>query len=200
MRTDDKCVEDQVVTQRRALQDIKDAQELNIFQRVYYYQVIKCSAFSAVEGFKQLHNVGREWSAILHEAVKKIGRVRFAVGVVITLLTIVISLTVVLKDAHAVKEEAEAAAAVNRKSVVLANLISDISLSPGKSSLLQQVPYKLIFPIKAPPTRNSHASTVLIMSSGVVLAAWFGGIEEGTPDTSIWMAERASTGTWSSPR
>lgn len=44
-----------------------------------------------------------------------------------------------------------------------------------------------------------HASTLLPLPDGRMLAAWFGGTAEKDPDTAIWCAERNGA-TWSAPR
>ena len=36
------------------------------------------------------------------------------------------------------------------------------------------------------PTPNCHASTVLPLGDGSVLAAWFGGTKESSADVDIW--------------
>lgn len=41
-----------------------------------------------------------------------------------------------------------------------------------------------------------HASTVLPLENGEVLAAWFGGTQEKNPDVRIWVSRRDSFGTW----
>ncbi len=48
------------------------------------------------------------------------------------------------------------------------------------------------------PTRSCHASTIVELSNGDLLAAWFGGTKEGAPDVAIWMSRRSSSG-WSEP-
>ena len=48
------------------------------------------------------------------------------------------------------------------------------------------------------PTANCHASTVLPLPDGSVLAAWFGGSREGRPDVNIWAAKRTGDG-WQPP-
>jgi predicted neuraminidase len=47
------------------------------------------------------------------------------------------------------------------------------------------------------PYPQVHASTLVETTSGQLLAAWFGGTEEGHPDVSIWLA-RHEHGRWSS--
>ncbi len=46
---------------------------------------------------------------------------------------------------------------------------------------------------------SCHASTVLPLEDGTVVAAWFGGSQEGHDDVTIWYAKRKS-GLWSAPK
>ena len=48
------------------------------------------------------------------------------------------------------------------------------------------------------PTPNCHASTVLPLPDGSVVAAWFGGTKESTADVDIWYSRRDENG-WSKP-
>lgn len=48
-----------------------------------------------------------------------------------------------------------------------------------------------------PPFASSHASTIVETPDGLV-AAWFGGSEEGATDVAIWLSRNAGTG-WSAP-
>jgi predicted neuraminidase len=48
------------------------------------------------------------------------------------------------------------------------------------------------------PFASSHASSIVELRNGDLLAAWFGGSAEGKPDVAIWGARR-SNGTWSAP-
>ena len=48
------------------------------------------------------------------------------------------------------------------------------------------------------PTANCHASTVLPLSNGDVLASWFGGTKEGKDDVKIYISRRKD-GIWSEP-
>jgi hypothetical protein len=48
------------------------------------------------------------------------------------------------------------------------------------------------------PFPSCHASTIVEVSPGELLAAWFGGTAEGKPDVAIW-SSRKSNGIWSDP-
>jgi predicted neuraminidase len=50
-----------------------------------------------------------------------------------------------------------------------------------------------------PPTASSHGSTIVELSGGDLLAAWFGGTHEAAPDVAIWSARRDSRG-WSAAK
>jgi len=55
------------------------------------------------------------------------------------------------------------------------------------------------FVFDASPTPMCHASTILPLCDGRVLAAWFGGSREGEDDVAIWSAIRIRK-RWSNPR
>ena len=46
---------------------------------------------------------------------------------------------------------------------------------------------------------SCHASTVIELSNGDLMAAWFGGTAEGNPDTGIWASRRSTGGQWTPP-
>ena len=48
------------------------------------------------------------------------------------------------------------------------------------------------------PFASSHASTIVELRDGDLMAAWFGGTAEGNPDVAIWSARRSRSG-WSKP-
>ncbi len=48
------------------------------------------------------------------------------------------------------------------------------------------------------PTASCHASTVVELANGDLLASWFGGTREGAPDVAIWQSRRTESG-WSAP-
>ena len=61
-----------------------------------------------------------------------------------------------------------------------------------------QTKRELIFPVGSAPFASSHASTVVELKNGDLLAAWFGGTHEGAQDVAIWSARRTAAG-WSAP-
>ncbi|MFN3650324.1 MAG: exo-alpha-sialidase [Armatimonadota bacterium] len=48
------------------------------------------------------------------------------------------------------------------------------------------------------PFPSCHASTVVETSRGELLAAWFGGSDEGEPDVTVWLSRRGEGG-WTEP-
>jgi predicted neuraminidase len=48
------------------------------------------------------------------------------------------------------------------------------------------------------PTPCAHASTIVALADGTLVAAWFGGAGEGRPDVGIWLA-RQGGGKWTRP-
>ena len=48
------------------------------------------------------------------------------------------------------------------------------------------------------PVPECHASTILHLSNGEIIAAWFGGKKEGNDNVGIWMV-KGKPGNWSSP-
>jgi predicted neuraminidase len=48
------------------------------------------------------------------------------------------------------------------------------------------------------PFASCHASTVVELPDGDLMAAWFGGSAEGNPDVAIWASRRSAAG-WSAP-
>ena len=49
------------------------------------------------------------------------------------------------------------------------------------------------------PTPSCHASTIVETAPGALVAAWFGGSDEGEKDVAIWVSRHDSAG-WSEPR
>jgi predicted neuraminidase len=63
---------------------------------------------------------------------------------------------------------------------------------------LMQTPPISEFIFTSAPFASCHASTVVELRNGDLLAAWFGGTAEGRPDVAIWGARRAGD-KWSEP-
>lgn len=61
-----------------------------------------------------------------------------------------------------------------------------------------EIKKEFIFEEEGRLTHNSHASTILKMSSGELLAAWFGGTKEKNPDVEIY-ASIKTDGKWCKP-
>jgi predicted neuraminidase len=73
--------------------------------------------------------------------------------------------------------------------------------NPGESSSSDTGPLlreELIFPLDNKPTPQCHASTIVEIQGGLIVA-WFGGTHENNPDVGIWIS-RFSDGEWSKPK
>ena len=57
---------------------------------------------------------------------------------------------------------------------------------------------EFVFDVTEASTASVHASTVLRLGDGTVLAAWFGGTKEKDSDVRIWVARRTAQG-WEKP-
>jgi predicted neuraminidase len=68
--------------------------------------------------------------------------------------------------------------------------------TPGQAPMRE-----LIFSPGSTPFASSHASTLVELKGGVLMAAWFGGTDEGNPDVAIWSSRRSSgeSPVWSAP-
>lgn len=49
------------------------------------------------------------------------------------------------------------------------------------------------------PFASCHASTIVEMANGRLMAAWFAGSYEKHPDVGIWVAEQTADGAWTTP-
>ena len=58
---------------------------------------------------------------------------------------------------------------------------------------------EFIFAPGSQPFAQSHASTVVTLAHGELMAAWFGGASEGAPDVAIWGSRRVG-GHWTAPK
>jgi predicted neuraminidase len=65
--------------------------------------------------------------------------------------------------------------------------------NPGSSPAI----VKSEFIFNKPPTASCHASTIVQTTNGLV-AAWFGGVEESSPDVGIWLSHHDGQ-KWSTP-
>ncbi|MDA2936864.1 exo-alpha-sialidase [Acidobacteria bacterium AH-259-A15] len=71
------------------------------------------------------------------------------------------------------------------------------------SSLLASPPNLKVnlaeFIFEQAPFAQCHASTIVELPSGDLLAAWFGGKREGDDSVQIWLSRKPTGGTWLSP-
>jgi predicted neuraminidase len=65
-------------------------------------------------------------------------------------------------------------------------------------SLIAEPTGEPIFSVGSTSFPSSHASTLVELKDGSLLAAWFGGTGEGKPDVAIWASHRTQQG-WSRP-
>jgi predicted neuraminidase len=72
--------------------------------------------------------------------------------------------------------------------LVLASLASAQPRPPGE----------FVFEPGSTSFPECHASTVVVLKGGELMAAWFGGTKEGAPDVAIWGSRRVA-GKWSAP-
>ncbi len=57
---------------------------------------------------------------------------------------------------------------------------------------------EFIFEPGSAPFPECHASTIVALKNGELMASWFGGTKEGAPDVAIWGSRRVD-GKWSAP-
>jgi len=74
-----------------------------------------------------------------------------------------------------------------RWAVLLASIVIPASGATSGEFIFERAPFP-----------SCHASTLVELAHGELLAAWFGGSDEGRPDVAIWGA-RKSGGKWSEP-
>lgn len=74
-------------------------------------------------------------------------------------------------------------------------VLSPLASQTAKAGITQE------FIFTQAPFASSHASTIVQLHSGALMAAWFGGTAEGDPDVAIYAAEKSSPGdhAWSTP-
>jgi predicted neuraminidase len=85
---------------------------------------------------------------------------------------------------------------VHTRQLHLRPLIPLLLLCAASPTSPAQASQQFIF--TSAPFPSAHASTIVELSNGDLLAAWFGGTAEGSPDTAIW-ASRRTANQWSAP-
>jgi predicted neuraminidase len=82
---------------------------------------------------------------------------------------------------------------------VLPILLAAASIATAASDDGKLTPETAEFIFEKAPFEQCHASTVLELPDGQLLAAWFGGKHEKDPSVEIWMSSKPKGGTWSAP-
>jgi len=80
----------------------------------------------------------------------------------------------------------------------LLRLICILALSLTANLAVAKVEGELIFQLGSTSFASSHASTIVELKNRELMAAWFGGTDEGKPDVAIWGSRRTAHG-WSAP-
>jgi predicted neuraminidase len=78
----------------------------------------------------------------------------------------------------------------------LSPLLLLCAAAPGSHGQSASPAQEFIF--TSAPFSSAHASTIVELRNGDLLAAWFGGTHENAPDVAIWAARRTA-GNWSAP-
>lgn len=72
-----------------------------------------------------------------------------------------------------------------------------VALGLGRPALAESPVVSSEFIFETAPFPSCHASTIAEASDGVLVAAWFGGTDEGNPDVGIWVSRLE--GRWTPP-
>lgn len=83
--------------------------------------------------------------------------------------------------------------------LLISFFLAILAISTMQSSAQQHG--ELIFQPGSTSFATSHASTLVELKDGSILAAWFGGTSEGAPDVAIWSSRHteSAASTWSAP-
>lgn len=84
---------------------------------------------------------------------------------------------------------------MNKLAVLI--LLFICSIAQAQTINVQEL--KRVFVTQDPPFQSCHASTIVSLKSGRLMAAWFAGEYEGRKDVSIWAAFNEK-GQWSAPK
>ena len=84
-----------------------------------------------------------------------------------------------------------------RRAVIAALLMSFSVMGFAAEAKLKTDVDEFIF--EKAPFEQCHASTIVELPNGDLLAAWFGGQHEGDKSVAIWLSRKAVGGVWSAP-
>lgn len=102
-----------------------------------------------------------------------------------------------MKQAKRIRLKAVIANAAPVRCLVLAALFSAAGGMLASAHAQDVVARDFVF--EDAPFESAHASTLVETSAGELLAAWFGGSDEGEADVEIWVARKSGDGPWSEP-
>lgn len=88
---------------------------------------------------------------------------------------------------------------MNRRQGVLLFSIIFFLFTIAQAQQTQVTPVSNELIMQKPPFASCHASTITALPGGQLMAAWFGGPHEGSPDVCIWTAVY-NKGSWSAPQ
>jgi predicted neuraminidase len=85
-----------------------------------------------------------------------------------------------------------------KATILFAFFLAAPFLKSAGQPIWEKVADELIVNQNESPFRQCHASTLVELSTGQLMAAWFGGSHEGNKDVGIWMSVKSKRG-WSKP-
>ena len=87
---------------------------------------------------------------------------------------------------------------LQRRDIVAAACLPFVAVAVGGTKARRSAIVRSEFIDPAPPYPQCHASTLVELADSALAAAWFGGLEEGSADVSIWFARAGARG-WETP-
>ena len=91
-----------------------------------------------------------------------------------------------------------APASLRRRDLLAAAGLPAAGMAAQRARAVSSAIVRSVFIDPTPPYPQCHASTIVELADGALVAAWFGGTEEGAVDVSIWFARLGPRG-WGRP-